>query len=296
MEIRNLITFVQVAELNNFTKASKVLDYSQSTVSFQIKQLENELGCLLFERINHTIKLTDKGRELLEYAKKIRLLTDEFNQSLKKEENVSGFLRIVAPDSVCEDMMKSNYTDFHKRYPLISLKFITADASDMFGILDRNEADLMMTLDSHIYKHDYIIAKEEQVHLSFVTGKSSPHAQERSYSLEEIASMPLLLTEKGLGYRRLLDEEMAKHSIEVSPVLELGRTDIITNVLSSGVGVSFLPDFLTESRVKSGELVRLNVPDAPVTAWKQLIYHKNKWLSQAMKSLIEYIIANEFSK
>ena len=61
MEIRNLITFVQVAELNSFTGAAKALDYSQSTVSFQIKQLENELGCLLFERINHTLNLTGKG-------------------------------------------------------------------------------------------------------------------------------------------------------------------------------------------------------------------------------------------
>ena len=55
MEIKNLISFIQVAELNSFTKAAEVLGYSQSTVSFQIKQLETELGCLLFERINHTI-------------------------------------------------------------------------------------------------------------------------------------------------------------------------------------------------------------------------------------------------
>ena len=60
MEIRNLLTFVQVAEINSFTKAARVLGYSQSTVSFQIKQLETELGCLLFERINHTLTLTDK--------------------------------------------------------------------------------------------------------------------------------------------------------------------------------------------------------------------------------------------
>ena len=82
MEIRNLITFVYVAELNSFTKAAKALDYSQSTVSFQIKQLENELDCLLFERINHKISLTDKGEGLLAFARKIRYLTDEFNQML----------------------------------------------------------------------------------------------------------------------------------------------------------------------------------------------------------------------
>ncbi|MBP3543179.1 MAG: LysR family transcriptional regulator, partial [Lachnospiraceae bacterium] len=78
MEIRNLLTFVQVAELNNFTRAAKLLGYSQSTVSFQIKQLEDELDCLLFERINHTISLTAKGRELLTYAQQVNRLTEEF--------------------------------------------------------------------------------------------------------------------------------------------------------------------------------------------------------------------------
>ena len=66
MEIRNLLTFVTVAELNSFTRAAQALDYAQSTVSFQIKQLESELDCLLFERINHTLSLTDRGREALE--------------------------------------------------------------------------------------------------------------------------------------------------------------------------------------------------------------------------------------
>ncbi|MBR3692971.1 MAG: LysR family transcriptional regulator, partial [Erysipelotrichales bacterium] len=52
MEIKNLISFLHVAELNSFTKAAHRLGYSQSTISFQIKQLEDELDCLLFERIN----------------------------------------------------------------------------------------------------------------------------------------------------------------------------------------------------------------------------------------------------
>ena len=74
MEIRNLVSFVQVAEYNSFTKAAKILGYSQSTISFQIKQLEEELDCLLFERVNHTISLTEKGREI---TNKINDLVDQ---------------------------------------------------------------------------------------------------------------------------------------------------------------------------------------------------------------------------
>ena len=68
MDLQSLNIFVQVAELNSFTKAAEVLGYSQPTVSFQIKQLEKELGVQLFDRIGHTISLTDAGRAALGYA------------------------------------------------------------------------------------------------------------------------------------------------------------------------------------------------------------------------------------
>ena len=117
MELRNLITFIHVAELGSFTRAAEQLGYSQSTISFQIKQLEDELGCLLFERINHTITLTEKGHELVSYAHKVRELTDNFKESLTKESDCSGHIHIVTPDSVCDDMINTNYIDFHKKFP-----------------------------------------------------------------------------------------------------------------------------------------------------------------------------------
>ena len=132
MELRNLITFTHVAELGSFTKAAEQLGYSQSTISFQIKQLEEELGCLLFERINHTITLTKRGHELVMYAHQVRALTDEFKESLIKDEEISGHIHIVTPDSVCDDMINSHYIDFHNKYPNISIKFTTADTLVMF--------------------------------------------------------------------------------------------------------------------------------------------------------------------
>ena len=196
MEIRNLITFVHVAELNSFTKAAKLLDYSQSTVSFQIKQLENELDCLLFERVNHTLALTDRGRELLEYAQEISRLTDEFRQNTGSDQQLCGQVHIVTPDSICEAMMLDHYADFYRQYPGIRLKFSTADTDGMFRMLDRNEADIMMTLDSHVYQKDYVIAKECPVNTHFVVGSQSPLADRGTVSIAELMQQPFLLTEK----------------------------------------------------------------------------------------------------
>ena len=295
MELRNLITFIHVAELGSFTKTADHLGYSQSTVSFQIKQLEDELGCLLFERINHTIALTERGRELVSYAHRIRALTDEFKDNLENKTECSGHIHIMTPDSVCEDMIHRNYIDFHKKYPSISLKYTTADTSEMFEMLDRNEADVIITLDSHVYQRDYIIAKEETLPMHFVTSKRSKLATRKRLNLSDIINEPFVLTEYGQGYRRVLDKELAKRSLEIVPTLEIGRTDLIMSVLAESDMISFLPDFVTRERVESGELCCLDIRDFNISIYKQLIYHKNKWMSKCLKAFIDYVKEAEFS-
>ena len=295
MELRNLITFIHVAELGSFTKAAEQLGYSQSTISFQIKQLDDELDCLLFERINHTITLTQRVHELVSYAHKVRALTEDFKESLTNDEDHKGNIHIVTPDSVCEEMIYSYYIDFHNKYPNISLKFTTADTSVMFDMLDHNEADAIITLDSHSYRKDYVIAKEEALSMHFVTSSRSEFANKKGLKIKDIAEQPFILTEYGQGYRRVLDKELAKRSLDITPVLEIGRTDIITRILAESNMVSFLPDFVTKEFRDSGDLCYLDVVDANLEIWKQLIYHKNKWMSKSLKIFIDYVKDNVFS-
>ena len=295
MELRNLITFIHVVELGSFTKTAKELGYSQSTISFQIKQLEDELGFPLFERINHTISLTDKGKELISYAHQIRELTSEYKERLEKEKDCSGHIHIVVPDSLCEDMINRNYIDFYSKHPFISLKFTNADTSVMFDMLDHNEADIIMTLDNHVYHKDYVIAKEQTLPMHFVTNSNSKLARKKNLSVCDVINEPFILTEYGQGYRRVLDRELAKKSLEITPVLEIGRTDIITYLLTKTNMISYLPDFVTEQKVKSGELCYLDICDFNIDICKQLIYHKNKWLSKSLKAFIEYVKKAEFT-
>lgn len=295
MELRNLITFIHVAELGSFTKAADQLGYSQSTVSFQIKQLEEELGCLLFERINHTVNLTQRGHELVFYAHKICTLTDEFKENLEQEKELKGHIHIVTPDSVCDDMISRDYIDFHKKFPGISVKFTTADTSVMFDMLDHNEADVIITLDSHSYNKDYVIVKEEPLSMHFVANSKSEFAKEKNISIHDIIDEPFILTEYGQGYRKVFDRELAKKSLEISPVLEIGRTDMITSLIAQSDMVSFLPDFVTKSFVESGDLCYLDVCDMNIEIWKQLICHKNKWMSKSLKTFMDYIVEKEFS-
>ena len=154
----------------------------------------------------------------------------------------------------------------------------------------------MLTLDSRVYQKDYIIAKESQVATHFVVGSDSPLAKRSAISLQELVNAPFILTEQGMGYRGALDKRLAKMSLAIQPVLEIGRTDIITTLLEEGNAVSFLPDFITRRKVEEGTLTYLNVPEMDMDIWQQLIYHRNKWISGALETFLQYVSEKEFSR
>jgi len=225
----------------------------------------------------------------------VRALTEDFKESLTKEEALNGHIHVVTPDSVCEEMLYSHYIDFHNKYPNISVKFTTADTSVMFDMLDHNEADAIITLDSHSYRKDYVIAKEELLSMHFVANRRSKFANKQNLKMKDIVNEPFILTEYGQGYRRVFDKELAKKSLDITPALEIGRTDIITHLLAESDMISYLPDFVTKELIDSGALCYLDVSDMNIDIWKQLIYHKNKWMSKSLKTFIEYIKTHEFS-
>ena len=287
MELKNLDTFIQVAELSSFTKAADKLGYSQSTVSFQIKQLELELGAQLFERINHTVSLTERGKEVLMYAHQISKLTRDMERTTSSEQDINGHIRIAMADSLCSWLMKENFCSFHKDYPGITLKIIAASTEEMFRLLNQNEVDLVYTLDNHIYDKNYIIQSEKQMQAHFVTSNS--YADKPITTLNEIVTHPFILTEKRMSYRRLMDEKLASMSLAIEPMLEIGNTDLICNLIEQDMGISFLPDYVTQKAVSEGKMTRLHIDGFEIDIWKQLLYHKDKWVSPQMQIVMNYL-------
>lgn len=295
MDIKNLITFIHVAELNSFTKAAETLGYSQSTVSFQIKQLEKELDSQLFERINHTVALTEKGREVLNYAHQIKKLTQELEDTMQDKKAVNGHVRLAMADSLCDSLLKEKFLDFREEYPGISLKVIAAGTEEMFRLLNHNEADAILTLDSHIYNTEYVIVREEKAGVHFVASAQLPLAQNGPISVQELIRQPFILTEKGMSYRRIMDERLAERSLEIQPVLEVGSARLICSLVEQGVGISILPDYVTAEKNAAGKIAYLDVVDFEVEVWKQLLYHRDKWVSPQMESVLQYCVSREFS-
>lgn len=289
MDLRGLTIFIEVAELGSFTRAGEKLGYSQPTISFQIKQLEKELGVQLFDRIGHTVSLTDAGRDALGYAQNICHLSQEMILGSEERRIPSGVLRLGMADSLCDPLIAVQFARFRSNYPKVSLQISTGDTGVLLKYMDHNEVDMICTMDDHVYDNTYVIADEEEIGVHFVTSARSDLALRQEIRVEEILDRPFMLTEKGMSYRRLMDEKLARDSMEIQPVLETGRADLLCSLAEENAGIAFLPDYVTEAGVRSGRLVRLNVRDFRIVVWKQLLYRRDKWVSLQMQAMIDHL-------
>ena len=286
MDIRNLTTFVHVAELGNFSRAADRLGYSQPTVSVQIRQLEDELGFRLFDRIGHAVRLTDKGKEALLYAQQVCLLCRQMHLEDPEDHSRETLIRIATADSLSDALLHDCFPIIRASHPGIRLELTTAGTGDLFRLLDQNQVDLVCTLDSHIYNTNYRIAGEKKIGVHFIVSAANPLAARDSVSQEALLAQDLLLTEKGMSYRRLLDEWLAQSSLEVKPKLEAGQADLLCSLAEMGLGCSFLPDFVTKDAAARGSIKRLDIDGFKPELWKQILYHREKWVSPSLQAVL----------
>lgn len=288
MELRNIKTFQCVAEQCSFSKAAVMLGYSQSTVTTQIQQLEQEFGTLLFERIHKTVRLTAAGTEFVGFAQKMLLTADEAKNAMKRLPEENGELRIAMAESLCSTFFPDILERYHKEYPNVDLSITTGGTDDIFYMLRHNEADMVYTLDRRIYSPDLVTALEKEEDVYFVASPSYSAAG-KAVTLEELTKYDFILTEKNMSYRKHLDELMASKSLQIRPFLELGSVEMIRTLVERGIGISFLPYYAVKDSIKNGTLVKIDVSENQIEVWRQLIYHKNKWVSPAMRAMIKLI-------
>ena len=280
MNTNSLKTFIAVCEHAGFSAAAKELGYTQSTVSSQIKQLEAELQVRLFDRYYHRVSLTEEGILVLQQARNILNAQEKMLASLKFGERIEGEIRLAMSSSICNRYFKEDFLQFRRKYPGIRAEIKEGGTEQMSDMLRRNEADIVFTLDRHIYDSDFIICAEQEEQAHFIAATNHPLAKRR-LTLQELCGNEFVLTERKMSYRAILDEALASKSMEIRPIQ-------ICELVKKSNLLSFLPDFVTEDYVRTGQVTRLPVEDSMETVWTQLLIHKNKWRSPAIHAFLDF--------
>lgn len=285
MEFREITSFLEVARLKSFSKAAQNLGYSQAAVTIQIKNLEQELGVRLFDRIGKQVSLTHQGIVFIHYANQLVNGLSQAKSALAAPSALSGRLCIGAIESVCASLLPPLIVQYHRLYPGVDVSIYTESPDRLLELMNRNALDIVYFLDKKKYDPKWVKALEEPDQAIFVANASHPLAG-LSISLEEIIRQPLILTEKNASYRFLLEQHLASLGMEIHPFLEIGSTDFIIGLLKKGLGLSFLPAFTVRKEIEKGLLAQVYVPGFTIQVYKQIVYHKDKWVSREMSAFL----------
>ena len=287
MEIRNLMTFVRIAEIQNFSKTAEQLGYSQSAVTMQIKQLETELHAQLFERIGKQVKLTQAGERLLPHALEILNTVRKAERISQEPEQISGKLRIGTCESLVISMLPPVILEMSQLCPHVEISTHTALVPDLFQMLRQNDIDILYFLDEKHDSPEWIKVSERPEKIFFVASAESSLAGQSRIPIERLLEEPLFLTEKGISYRYTMEQLLAAKGYELHPFWEVGNTDVITRFLLKNKGISFLPEYVVHDYLEQGDLVVLDTECNDIIMWSQLAYHRHKYVTPQMNLFLD---------
>lgn len=290
MTIVQLQTFLKITEAGSFTAASNLLGYAQSTVTTQIKQLEEELNCLLFERLGKNIVLTLEGERLLIYAQKMLQLEREILLEVPKSEDPMGILRLGVSESLCYNKLPHVLLEYKKKFPKIEiqLQFITHDTFP--SMLKQGSLDLVYTLNPYIELPELVMLYKKPETLGFYSSPEYPLANRKCIKETDLENIPLLITSHSCNFRLMLIEDLAKYSITPKIGIETSRKEILKQFAMNELGVAFIPDMVAREEIENGSLKRLDWGGKDFPIFSQVFIHKDKHLNSAMEGLIEIIL------
>ena len=289
MDIRNIQTFLRVAELKSFTKAADELNYVQSTVTMQIQQLEKELGYPLFDRIGKKVSLTSLGMEFLTYAYEILHAVEKAETLGRDNDNMHGVLRLGVSESILFGALADLLPAFKAKYKNLDLRIKTGHTTELLEQLKQNQLDMLYLSANLNTEPDLRCHYVHREYMVFLSGAGHELAAQKKISLDELMQHDFLVTEReGICYGRLR-ELTTQYNVMLRDSVEIDNISMIADLIEKGMGLAFLPEYAMKRRLEKGALVKLDVNVPPQIYYSQVLCHKNRWMSPFMVGLLEMI-------
>lgn len=242
MDIRSLRYFVEVVQLNGFSRAAERLFVTQPAISRSIQKLEQELGYTLLVRENDGVRLTDEGEILLSHAKQILKQFNSMNKALKEKEGpLSGILNVGLPPVIASTYFADIIMAFSRRYPQVELKILELGTHKMMEAMLNGEVEaaaVMLPFDNELF--DLHVFSSDR--LMLLVSEQHPLAMRNSVKFAELIDEPFIFFSEDFRINELV---MSACGIYGKKPVIAGRSshlDLVTAMVRAGVGVTLLPD------------------------------------------------------
>ncbi|EHJ01260.1 transcriptional regulator, LysR family [Clostridium sp. DL-VIII] len=292
MEIRHLQTFIAIVELGGFTKAADNLGYAQSTITSHIQLLENELDTALFDRLGKKIVLTNMGSQLVPHAKKMLEIYKEIKDMTNEKDQVTGDLVIGASESLSIYRLGKILKEYKRKYPKVNIILKNSICSDLRKRLYSGEFDVVFTIEPEVRDDNLEVKKLKDETMVIIGELNSDLEFFKRNSEEQVLKENVIFSEKGCSSRISFENYLKQNKIKYVNPLEFSSIEAIKKCVINGLGISILPLYAIKREISEESLKMIELDGNFDKYATQLIYHKNKNQSTAMKKLIEITFEN----
>ncbi|CNK79444.1 putative DNA-binding transcriptional regulator [Yersinia frederiksenii] len=284
MDLRRFITLKTVVEEGSFVRASRKLCCTQSTVTFHIQQLEQELSMQLFEKIGRRMLLTEAGKNLMPHVYELTRVMAGIRQAAQQDTEPTGELRVATGETLLAYKMPQVLQRFKMKAPKVHLSLQSLNCYVIRDALLADEADLGVF---------YRVGNDDALHMTNFGEQelvlvASPLLKEMDFTRpNQHLPVSFIINEPQCIFRQLFESTLRQHSITLENTIELWSIESIKRCVASNLGVTFLPRFTVEKELQSGELQQLHFSDIPLTITALCAHHAGKFVSPAMRVFME---------
>ncbi len=284
-DLNKLRVFAAVAEHENFTRAAEELLISQPALSVQVRHLERHYGVPLFEKLGRGVRLTDAGRLVHGYARKILALAAESEEAVGDLQGLrSGHLRLGASTTVGEYLLSSILGAFRREYPGVRVSVEIANSAHIQDRLRHGELHLGLIgepvgdpdLESEPFIEDHILLIVPADH-RWAGAEVSP---------VELCGEMLISREPGSATRDVTDGALAELGVAMEVALELGQTEAVKGAVAAGLGVAFVSACAVRQEVTLGRVAVARVRGLEIARQFHLARREDRWLTAAERAFI----------
>lgn len=280
MELRQLKYFIRSAELQNFTEAAHGLYISQSTLSQQIKQLEDELGIPLFDRIGKRVRLTEAGAKFLPYARQTMLDADSGRQVIHDLKGLkTGELRIGVTYGL-SSLLTPVLVQFSAKYPDVKIIVEFGTSQDLLDKLRNTKVDFLLSFLFIENNELFVSQRLYDSPLTLVAHASHPIANKKFIQMKELQEIPLALPAKGFHTRQFLNEALANNNITPNIKMELNDINTLLQLVETGSWCTIMTVAAVKARksLKTIPIKGLNIISQASITWPKDSYRKKSVL------------------
>jgi DNA-binding transcriptional LysR family regulator len=288
MEIRQLESFLAIADTGSFTAAGERVNLTQSTISQQIKGLEEELGEALFVRGGRGVRLTAAGEQLLPHARLVIDALDEISSLFSGPGRESrGRLRVGAASMATAYLFAPLYERFiatHPRVQLLARATTTTDETIrqvLSGEIDVGFVAVPVSAPALEVEH---VAADEIV---LVVGRNHPWASRTSVAPTELENASMIAFERGMSHRRTMDELFVDVGISPQIVSETNDPQMVKSLVEIGLGIALIPRWAVAADVAAGRLAEIALEGYSLVRNVDMIYLKKH--TSAVRAFVQFI-------